>query len=446
MKLSNKKWALLLTMLVCVFIQQNSNAQRLPKRYYSYKYATEKPEQIKAFNDALLESGMITKEKHQIINNIIDPFNSDGQKVSEPLRCYMDVLNEMDDVAIFYNSERLPHYKNDFISKVNELRKLPALNQLDSVWFEYFRDTLYPVENVIQYSGFALCMKGDDQIIKERIYIPISNSGQFYKTHYLREYRSCIQKAINTFLAATRSEMRLEVYSNPLFFHPKTHKMLDQDGVAFLFINEEQFKYFTKEDRKNYFKSYKEALRFKDYNTHGQKSKDIEAIVEANLMWYYKEPTKRSIVRRMRSSSYNDLDDMLHKAYVNRTHIMRQWGVYPDVYSSHIKDLADHTRGRLKLTIIKDEYKSCNGINDSDSFEFTVSVGDTLISGRFHCMKYFDWKFANLMHDVAKIGFPERTFYLASCGKSNYFYVFLTEEEKNTILINKLFYLYSMKS
>lgn len=414
----------------------NSFAQNelLPAKYHDLKYAVNTVADMDTFTEILSSINFINDSLKTHIEQLI---------VEEKVLCFLDILAQSEDAFTFYKDLSQTDYKKDFISKINNLRKHESLRKLDSVWFEYFRDTLNNARYVNQYSGFKLCMRSDNIILKERIYIPINNSGQFYKKHYYREMEKYISIALNNFLSTTNSPKRLAYYTNPLFRDEAKKELLNQDGVAFVFLNKKQVDFYNSNDYWN--KYYKFGLfytHFDNYNTNGQKAIDIEHIINANLMWYYDLPTQRSIIRIMKESYFENLKSMIHYAHVNATGFITTWGVYPDVYKDLVTDLVKHSRNRVHAEIIVDEYPKCN----SDSFSFKVKANDNLYSGKYKCGKQLDFRFLKLLYDIVKDCIPGRIMYLASVDQVNLFYVLATEIERDYIINNNVFFLYDIES
>ncbi len=401
----------------------------LPAKYYTYVYATDKVNELDSFTDVLCNSTFINDSAKRLIKTQIK---------QKKLHCYLDILAQCENVKTYYNDPNILDCKKDFLQKINQVRKFAPLKDLDSVWYEYFRDTLNGAEYVHQYSGFKLCMKNSDTIVRERIYIPINNNGQFYKNHYngytIGEY---VCKVLNKYLAVTKSDYRFCFETNPIFFHPVTDKIQEDDGLALILMNKHQTTFFKSIDE-NSFKFF--YTHFDDYNSNGQKAADIKHIINSNMLWPFDEPTQRSIIRKMNETYFENFGRMIPYSHINTSHISMQWGVYPAQYKGLVSDLVKNCRNKFQAQVLYDGYPTCK----KDSFLFKVEINHKIYSGKYKCGSELDVKFLKLLYEIAHDGFADRTMYLSSINQVDFFYVLLKEDEKDYIIKNSVFYLYDI--
>lgn len=420
--------------LFTAFLAYHCNAQNklLPVKYLKYKYAVNSILEMDTFTQVLYSAGFIDDTLKVGINKLTQ---------EKKLHCFLDILTQSRNTYTFYNIPGITDFKKDFLSKLNQLRKHESLKMLDSIWYEYFRDTLNSVSYVKQYSGYKLCMRSRNTIVKERIYIPITNTGQFYESHYFYNVEQYLTKTVNKFLSTLNSPYRLVYYSNPLFWDEIKKGFIDQDGVGFVFLDKSQFEFFKSHENLNQYYNFSLFYtHFDDYNTNGKKTEEINHIINANLMWYYDEPTQRSIIRIMNESSFENLSTMLNTANVNNTIVTTSWGVDPEHYTRMINELVEHTKKRVQARIVYDKYSNCK----ADSFDFKVEAQKKVYSRKFKCGSELDPQFLKLLYDLVKDCIPGRLFYLATISHENYFYVILTEDEKEYIVNNNVFTLYNL--
>jgi hypothetical protein len=413
--------------IACTAKAQNT---LLPSKYFGYEYALKSQTELDSFALVLYSCWFICDSEKVSIEDLV---------ARKKLHCYLDVMAQCRNVKVFYNDEWLKDYKADFLYKINCLRKFEPLKKLDSIWYEYYLDTLNNVPYVRQYSGYLLCMKAGELVVKQRIAIPISAGGQFLASDYKRTHEDYISKAVNKFLALTGSDKRLGVYSNPLFWDETTKTMLDHDGIGYCFFNESQVRFYKSFDYLNEYNHFELFYTsFDDYNFNGDKAIDIHHIINANLMWLYDEPTQRSIIRMMKDNYYEDLYYMLAYTRIINSSIPSNWGVWPDVYEDILTDMKNYCLNKIEAKVIYDSYPQCK----TDSFLFKVAANGKIYSGKYKCGKELDYSFLKLLYDIAHDAISDRVLYFASINHYSLAFVMLNETEKNYIIENNVFTLY----
>lgn len=374
----------------------------LPKKYYNYKNAVQSKENLDTFLTKL---------------HLINFFNNDEKPaiqekiLSGHFKCYLDILAQSNKTKVFYNSTRSTDLKSDFLSKISTLTKLEALSRIDSVWLEYFKDTLSHFNFILPSNGYSVCLRNNDTTIKTRIGIPLNKSGQFVNNHYIRLHRDYIVKSINHYLAVINSERRLGDYSNPLFSSPVEKKLQDQDGVGYLLMNKNQVNFYNSFDYWDKFNLFfLFYTKFDDYNFNNIKMSDIEHLENSGLLSLLSEKDKRNLICYMKAYYFEDLKEMLNLTKIITTSFIIKWGKYPEYYSNFINNLNDYVGNELQVKILKDGYQTCK----IDNFGLKIECNSKIYEGTFVCDNTLDRKFLVFIKKVIDENMTHKKFYIAS--------------------------------
>lgn len=406
----------------------------LPKKYYNYHNAVQTKENLDTFLTKLHYINFFNNDEIPPIQDKI---------LSGHFKCYLDILAQSNQTKVFYNATRSTDLKSDFLSKISTLTKLEALSEIDSVWLEYFNDTLSHFNFILPSKGYSVCLRNNDIIIKTRIGIPLYKSGQFVNNHYIRLHRKYIVKAINHYLAVINSEKRLGYYSNPLFSSPVENKLQDQDGVGYLLMNKNQVDFYNSFDYWDKFNLfYLFYTKFDDYNFNNIKMSDIEHLENSGLLSLLSEKDKRNLICYMQAYYFKDLKEMLNLTKIITTSFTIKWGKHPEYYSNFIDNLNNYLGNDLQVKILKDGYQTCK----ADSFDFKIECNSKIYEGIFVCDNNLDRKFLVFIKKVIDENISDKIFYIASFDEVNYFYLTLDEKQRQYILKNNFFYLYGLSN
>jgi hypothetical protein len=356
----------ILTTVINGQITLPNNNQTTPVLYGGKHYSYKNKHALDSIARELKRRGLFSQKAKSIADSLIK---------KGAVRTELDLLSIIPGSTTIYYGHNGIYGKKMLLDLCKRVAKHPVFRDIDSFWFEYFRDTLTNIKNIRQYSGFSLCIGYQDtMVMKERLEIPISNSGRFYKKHFNRKMDFSLLDCFNRYLTLKYSNLRLASFSMPPIYESGvgSHPI---SGNCFVLVSRAQVGYLSKARLNKNLCSFGYSgflIDFSGFNTIEYSNKLIAALDSSHVIAHYNLATQRSIRRIIRENNFNGFSEIIHRFNIGGT-VMMQWGPYPGVHKSNLQDIAQLSRGKLKFTGVRDNYSSTK----TDSFSITFTANGT---------------------------------------------------------------------